>query len=859
MGPHLIASDDLQRFLGSNLISHQTQGKTKLHPPELRRRLGNGGSQSARALWNTHELPVCNYQYSNSHIPQFRHSNLNYFIWTGFPLVSLASGLLNGHDQCSYESSKMNDREKYLTQTHEYGIPWSLEENVYSNVYPIPISSYLDVNDINVQETPPIFTEEDKEEISSFRNLDDVQGHNFCSFYSPEDCYAIKAVSPLIFSHPTSLDEQQFREEMSFISNESHYKYIPKLACQVRQSNSLDFMWKNSFDITNNCLPQIVKPHKRLREDKNMCTFQDQICSRCGILTLKPYQPLCYKYYDSQETQAKMHEVELSDNDFKNIKSLVSEKMSKSRANKVLTANLSDHTTITLQSQNLIGDDSVTVNSISSDCPSVLASSVSHHKVCYPHFTPLYSECEYFENLSSALFLMAEQDPLGQLTKEGSRISTAELESEDQSQFFTSDYESNDLKMTSRPRLSLFKEDEMSIGDRFDTYITSGSEPSSHVYISSITSPYPPQRPWISLEHPTRQNPSCVFTVMCYNILCPKYATRQMYGYCPTWALNWEYRRKCIMEEIKHYSADIISLQSEGYDGIFSPKSRAKIVLESERKHVDGCAIFFRSNKFSLIREHLVEFNQLAMANAEGSDDMLNRVQTKDNIGLAALLQINNGAFENGVLPGSSGIHQPLLVCTAHIHWDPEYCDVKLIQTMMLMGELRGILEEAAQSFRPGSQKPDINNIPLLLCGDFNSLPESGVVEFLTSGRVSADHPDFKRLGYKDCLRKLSSTDKTSDYTHCFMLANAYKEDFMTYTNYTYDFKGIIDYIFFPTKHMKVLGLLGSLDLEWLKENKIAGCPHPHIPSDHFPLLVEFEITPQSSFPVLPNGLIHTR
>jgi len=27
------------------------------------------------------------------------------------------------------------------------------------------------------------------------------------------------------------------------------------------------------------------------------------------------------------------------------------------------------------------------------------------------------------------------------------------------------------------------------------------------------------------------------------------------------------------------------------------------------------------------------------MANAEGSDDMLNRVMTKDNIGLAALLQ----------------------------------------------------------------------------------------------------------------------------------------------------------------------------------------------------------------------------
>lgn len=31
---------------------------------------------------------------------------------------------------------------------------------------------------------------------------------------------------------------------------------------------------------------------------------------------------------------------------------------------------------------------------------------------------------------------------------------------------------------------------------------------------------------------------------MCYNVLCDKYATRQMYGYCPSWALTWEYRKK---------------------------------------------------------------------------------------------------------------------------------------------------------------------------------------------------------------------------------------------------------------------------------------------------------------------------
>jgi CCR4-NOT transcription complex subunit 6 len=52
--------------------------------------------------------------------------------------------------------------------------------------------------------------------------------------------------------------------------------------------------------------------------------------------------------------------------------------------------------------------------------------------------------------------------------------------------------------------------------------------------------------------------------------------------------------------------------------------------------------------RFTLIKEHLVEFNQLAMANAEGSDNMLNRVMPKDNIGLAALLKTKEAAWENG-------------------------------------------------------------------------------------------------------------------------------------------------------------------------------------------------------------------
>ncbi len=31
--------------------------------------------------------------------------------------------------------------------------------------------------------------------------------------------------------------------------------------------------------------------------------------------------------------------------------------------------------------------------------------------------------------------------------------------------------------------------------------------------------------------------------------------------------------------------------------------------------------------------------------------------------------------------------------------------------------------------------------------------------------------------------------------------------------------------------HMRILGYLGPLSEQWLKENKVVGCPHPHITS----------------------------
>ncbi|XP_070187828.1 uncharacterized protein [Littorina saxatilis] len=392
--------------------------------------------------------------------------------------------------------------------------------------------------------------------------------------------------------------------------------------------------------------------------------------------------------------------------------------------------------------------------------------------------------------------------------------------------------------------------------------------------LKKFSSSAPPARQWIVTQQADRSRPAATFTVMCYNVLCDKYCTRQQYGYCPTWALNWEYRKKGIIEDIRNLAADIISLQEvetdqfyhfflpslrqDGYDGIFSPKSRARTMTEQERKHVDGCAIFYKKEKFRLVEEKLVEFNQVAMANADGSDDMLNRVMTKDNIGLCALLETKPPIFDHGLSLPDPLTRQLILVATAHIHWDPEFSDVKMVQTMMLMWELQKLMEEATHKYHLPYPGPlNCNSIPFVFCGDLNSLPDSGVIEFLTNGKVAVNHMDFKDNLYEKAMKKMSNGDKTHIY-HNFKLDRAYI-DVMPVTNYTYDFKGIIDYIFFSQKRLRVLGQLGPYEEDWFRHNKVLGCPHPHIPSDHFSLMVELEMAiqpppPMSRGPPPPMG-----
>jgi len=199
------------------------------------------------------------------------------------------------------------------------------------------------------------------------------------------------------------------------------------------------------------------------------------------------------------------------------------------------------------------------------------------------------------------------------------------------------------------------------------------------------------------------------------------------------------------------------------------------------------------------------------------SDDMFNRVMSKDHIAVVCLLE-------------NAATGSRLVVANVHMEWSPTFRDVKLVQAAMLMEEVEKISDQFARfppklldSGERGPAYADATKIPLVVCGDFNSVPVSGVYEFLANGTVPKDHEDFM-----DHVYGAYTTDGLS---HKFNLKSAYSNcGTLPMTNFVPTFQGAIDHIWYSQDTLAVTSLLGEVDRSYL--NKVVGFPNAHFPSE---------------------------
>ena len=356
-------------------------------------------------------------------------------------------------------------------------------------------------------------------------------------------------------------------------------------------------------------------------------------------------------------------------------------------------------------------------------------------------------------------------------------------------------------------------------------------------------------------------------SVMSYNILCDKMATRSQYGYAPEAALAWDKRRSLILEELRARDPDVMCLQEidtesfseffspqlahEEYKGVFWPKNRARTMREDEAKAVDGCAIFFKKKKFVLLDKQMIDLPGIAIKRPDmkGEHDIFNRYMPRDNIGVVAFFEERQSGAR-------------VIMATTHLHWDPTFDDVKIIQTAVMMEEITRLAdawskhppckdkqlfpyskadEDPTSADEPINMAPsqEYSNgaaIPLIVCGDFNSIPGSGVHELLNTGSLAPDHPQLQDFHYGNFTRE--------GMAHPFQLKSAYGSiGELQFTNYTPGFAEVIDYVWYSTNAFQVLELLGDVDRNYL--TRVPGFPNAHFPSDHLALQAKFAIKPK--------------
>ncbi|XP_016359963.1 protein angel homolog 1 [Sinocyclocheilus anshuiensis] len=121
----------------------------------------------------------------------------------------------------------------------------------------------------------------------------------------------------------------------------------------------------------------------------------------------------------------------------------------------------------------------------------------------------------------------------------------------------------------------------------------------------------------------------------------------------------------------------------------------------------DGCAVCYHSDRFTQLSINLLEFRQ--------SDcELLDR----DNVGIVLLLQ---------PMAGQNEAFSPICVANTHLLFNPRRGDVKLAQLAIVFAEIDIMIKKCRSEGR---------RCEVVLCGDFNALPNSPLWNFITTGQL---------------------------------------------------------------------------------------------------------------------------
>ncbi|XP_072762720.1 protein angel [Anoplolepis gracilipes] len=205
---------------------------------------------------------------------------------------------------------------------------------------------------------------------------------------------------------------------------------------------------------------------------------------------------------------------------------------------------------------------------------------------------------------------------------------------------------------------------------------------------------------------------SFILKLLSFNILAQNLLEDHSYLYQDhnKKALSWKIRKPLVIQEIREADANVICLQEMQEDHLLDFVAPFKQIgyeyLYKKRTNDkrDGLLLLYRSNQFVLLDYAKVELYQAGV-------ELLNR----DNVGIIAKLSLRDSP------------ETQVVIATTHLLYNPRRNDVRLAQTQLLLAEIERIAFVENTITGP-------KYLPIILTGDFNLEPFTGVYKFLTEG-----------------------------------------------------------------------------------------------------------------------------
>lgn len=264
---------------------------------------------------------------------------------------------------------------------------------------------------------------------------------------------------------------------------------------------------------------------------------------------------------------------------------------------------------------------------------------------------------------------------------------------------------------------------------------------------------------------------------------------------CPDEALEWNHRRFLIVEELVEYSPDVICLQevdhfnfishileTQGYTGLFFPKPDSPCIYINGNNGPDGCAIFYRKDKFDLV-------------NVETKILEIWKVQS-NQVAILTILKLK----ETG---------QEICVTTTHLK----------AKNGALLSTLRNEQGKDLLHFVQSHSR----NLPLILAGDFNAEPIEPIYNTIL------ENPLGLGSAYADCDTNVNNS-KSADREPSYTTWKIRGEGEVCHT---------IDYVFYSKNKLDLEAVLELPTGEEIGEDRVPSLAYP---SDHFSLVCDFKI-----------------